>query len=224
MGYFLKFRFTQFTIRDILFTKDVDAMKTNALRALRRARHLTQAELAECLGVSKSAVAMWEGGRREPDVETLQYLSEFFGVSLDELTENAPLRPRSVRIPVLGRVQAGIPLDAVEDILDYEEIPAELAENGEYFALQIRGQSMEPRFREGDVVIVRRQADVESGEIAIVLVNGDLATVKKLVKQKNGVSLVPLNPAFDPLFYSEQEISSLPVRVLGRVVELRAKF
>lgn len=91
---------------------------------------------------------------------------------------------RGVRIPVLGRVVAGIPIEAVEEILDYEEITPELAATGEFFALKIRGHSMEPRMMEGDVVIVRKQEDVESGDVAIVLVNGNEATVKRVKNRK----------------------------------------
>lgn len=129
-----------------------------------------------------------------------------------------------VRIPVLGTVAAGLPIEAVEDILDFEEIPQELANTGEFFALQLKGNSMEPRMCSGDVVIVRQQPDVESGEIAVVLVNGNEATVKKLIKKENGIMLQAFNPVYEPIFYSAQEIEELPVRVIGKVIELRGKF
>lgn len=199
-------------------------MNLSQLRTVRAENQMTQAELARKIGVSKSAVAMWESGRREPDLRTLRELCNLFNIGIDELVARIPRKETPLRIPVLGCVQAGIPIEAIEDVMDYEEIPADMARKGEYFALKIRGKSMEPRFREGDVVIVRRTPDVESGEIAIVLVNGGEATVKKVVKQNGGITLVPLNPAFDPLFYSTEEIEMLPVRVLGKVVELRAKF
>ncbi len=76
----------------------------------------------------------------------------------------------------------------------------------------------------GDVVIVRQQPDVESGEIAVVLVNGNEATVKKLIKKENGIMLQAFNPVYEPIFYSAQEIEELPVRVIGKVIELRGKF
>mgnify|MGYP002750313270 CR=1 FL=1 len=129
-----------------------------------------------------------------------------------------------VKIPVLGQVQAGIPIDAVQDILDYEEITEDMAAHGEYFALQVRGSSMEPRMREGDVVIVRQQPEVENGETAIILVNGNDATIKRVRKSSEGIMLVPTNPVFEPIFYNNEEIEELPVVILGKVVELRAKF
>ena len=99
-----------------------------------------------------------------------------------------------------------------------------MATSGDYFALQVRGRSMEPRMKEGDVVIIRQQPDVDNGDIAIVLVNGNDATIKKIGKSSEGIMLVPTNPAFEPIFYNNREIMELPVKILGKVVELRAKF
>lgn len=129
-----------------------------------------------------------------------------------------------VQVPVLGSVPAGIPIEAIQDILDYEEISDELARSGEFIALRIKGDSMEPKFSEGDVVIIRRQEQVENGEIAIVMVNGNDATVKKFYKTDAGVTLIGTNPSFTPLTFTPEQVESLPVRVIGKVVELRAKF
>ena len=126
---------------------------------------------------------------------------------------------------MLGEVAASIPLDVIEDIIDYEEIPEDLAKTGDFFGLRIKGDSMSPRMLDGDVVIVRKQNDVESGEIAIVLVNGDSATCKKVVKHDNGITLIANNPAvYEPHFFTMQEVDTLPIKVIGKVVELRGKF
>ena len=129
-----------------------------------------------------------------------------------------------IRVPVLGDVAAGIPIEAITDIVDYEEIDAALAKTGDFFGLRIKGNSMEPRMREGDVVIVRKQDTAESGETVVVLVNGDSATVKKIKYGPDGITLMPTNPSYDPIFYSASEVGSLPVRVIGKVIELRAKY
>ena len=202
------------------------------LKRLREEKEMTQAELGKALEISPSAIGMYEQGRRTPDIPTLKKIASYFNVSLDYLLGNAPAKAvqqknsgRGVRIPVLGRVVAGIPIEAVEEILDYEEITPELAATGEFFALKIRGHSMEPRMMEGDVVIVRRQDDVDSGDVAIVLVNGDEATVKRVKKQPEGITLIATNTSvYEPHFYSNKEIAELPVRILGRVVELRGKM
>lgn len=199
------------------------------LKKSRTAAGYSQQKLASLVGVSRSTIAMWETGASQPDNDSIIRLSNTLHVTTDYLlgTSNIPDWPFSsgVQIPVLGEVRAGLPIEAVENIIDYEEIDAELARGGEYFALRIVGDSMEPRIREGDVVIVRKQPDIESGEIGIVLVNGDSATVKKVVKHEDGISLIAYNTAaYPPHFYTKKEITTLPVTIIGKVVELRAKF
>lgn len=153
-------------------------------------------------------------------------MSEYFEVSIDYIlgSDDATTKRKGVKIPVLGVIAAGVPIEAVEDIIDYEEITEELAARGEYFALRIQGDSMEPRIKEGDVVIVRRQPDVESGDVAVVYVNGYNATVKKITKHEEGISLIPFNTAYSPKFFTYKEMAELPIIIHGKVVELRGKF
>lgn len=197
-------------------------MFAKRLKELREQRGISQKQLAEHLQVAQGAVGNWESGVRRPTVKRLQQLAEFFGVSVDELLDTAP--KKGVPVPVLGVVRAGIPIEAVEEILDYEEIDAATASSGNFFALRVQGDSMEPRITEGDVVVVRQQADVDSGDVAVVLVNGNEATVKKLVKHENGISLVAFNPKYAPLYFTAEEVSTKPVTVVGKVIELRGKF
>lgn len=130
----------------------------------------------------------------------------------------------AVKINVLGRVAAGIPISAVEEIIDTEEISDDMAAKGEYFGLLIKGDSMEPRICDGDVVIVRQQDDAESGEIVIAIVNGNDATCKRLLKYAGGISLISLNSKYEPITFSDKEILEKPVRIIGKVVELRGKL
>lgn len=204
-------------------------MFSQRLKELRKSIDITQVALAKKLFVSQQAVAKWEVGTASPNPDMLNNIASFFNVTTDYLlgrTDEKKERPREkgVRIPVLGCVQAGIPIEAIEDIIDYEEIPESMAKNGEYFALQVRGDSMEPKFSEGDVVIVRKQESADDGDIAVVLVNGNEATVKKIKRRMDGIMLIPNNPSYDPMFYSNKEIEELPVKIIGKVVELRAKF
>lgn len=129
----------------------------------------------------------------------------------------------SKRIPVLGRVAAGIPISANEDVTDYLEISGEMALNGEYFGLIIDGDSMEPRMHRGDIAIVRKQEDADDGDTVIALVNGNDATCKKLRKNKDSIALVSLNPIYEPMYFSMAEIDETPVRIIGKVVEFRGK-
>ncbi len=198
-------------------------VKMSIIKDLRNKNGLTQSELARLCGVHQTAVSQWEKGRTDPDRESLKILSEIFGVPVDTIL-GLSSGENKVIIPVLGYVRAGVPIEAVEEILDYEEISPQMAATGDFFALQIKGNSMEPRICENDVVIVRKQSDVDSGDVAVVLVNSMDATVKKIVKKGTSISLVPFNPNYDVMIYTAEEISRLPVTIIGKVVELRGKF
>lgn len=179
----------------------------------------------EIEGLNHNSFNAWESRGTIPSGETLAKIAEYFNVSTDYLLGNeASPRKKGVKIPVLGRVAAGIPIEAVEDIIDWEEISEEMASQGEYFALQIKGKSMEPRIIEKDVVIVRRQSDIDSGDIAVVMINGCEAVCKKVLKDENGITLVSFNQVYAPKFYTNKEVELLPLEILGKVVELRGKF
>lgn len=208
------------------------------LQELRKARGYSQQDVASLIGVGRTTYLKYENGDNRP-TRKLNELARLFNVSTDYLlgltdtpTESLtqPLsqslsKERGVRIPVLGRVVAGIPIEAIEEVIDWEEIPQKMAATGKFFALRVCGHSMEPTILEGDVVIVRQQEDVDNGDIAIVLVNGDEATVKRVKKQKDGITLIATNTSvYEPHFYSNQEIHDLPVRVVGKVEELRRKM
>lgn len=193
------------------------------LRIARKTAGLTQAQVAEHIGINQNTYSYWESGKTRIDARSVQRLAELFGVPVDALLDPAP-NSKGIKIPVLGRVQAGVPIEAMEEILDYEEITPDMAATGEFFALVIKGNSMEPKMSEGDVVIVRKQSDVTSGDVAVVIVNGHDATVKRVIKKEHGLMLQPTNPAHEPMFFTPEQIQNLPVVVVGRVVELRAKF
>lgn len=184
-------------------------------------------EMSNAIKVPYTTVLSWINAEYYPRIDKIEKMSDFFGCLKSDLIEDKTpdiAESKGKLIPVLGTVAAGVPILATENILDYEEISEEMAKTGEFFALQIKGNSMEPKISEGDVVIVRQQEDVESGQVAIVLVNGDDATCKKFVKHDNGISLVSLNPSYSPMFFTLEEIGEKPIRIIGRVVELRAKL
>lgn len=198
------------------------------IKDARKSAGLTQLELAKKTDLSRSYIGDIEKDRYNPSVSTLQLIATATNTPLEDLlpsTKTASPTGRGVRIPVLGRVVAGIPIDAIEEIIDYEEIPKSMAATGEFFALQVKGASMEPTLRNGDVVIVKKQPTVDSGDIAIVLVNGNDATIKEVRESPAGITLIGHNVAvFTPHFYSNKEIENLPVRVIGKVVEMRRKL
>ena len=198
-------------------------------------------DFSKASGISKTYVWMLEknintktGKEIVPTVEYIQKAAKAMLMDFDDLfdmindtvkiqLDDAVIIKKAVRVPVLGRVAAGIPISAIEDIIDYEEISEKMAHTGTFFALKIKGNSMEPKIENGSIVIVRQQEDAESGSIVIALVNGDDAVCKKLIKSKNGLSLVSQNPAYDPMIFTNSEVDSLPVKIIGKVVEIRTK-
>ena len=134
-----------------------------------------------------------------------------------------PEPKNGVAVPILGRVAAGIPIDAIQEVEGWEELPRAMAAKGEYFALRVKGDSMSPTITNGSIVLVRKQNAVENKEVAVVLINGDEeATIKRIQQQERGLTLIGDNAlVYPPHFYSEEEVAALPVRIIGRVVEVR---
>lgn len=197
------------------------------IRYYRQNAGLRQEDVAIKAHTTKQTIQRYECGIiTNIPAEKLELIAHALGVRPETLMGWTKTdATKAVKIPVLGTVVAGIPMEAIENIVDYEEITPALAATGEFFALKIKGQSMEPRICEGDVVIVRKQSDVESGDVAIVLVNGNEATVKKVKKTEEGIMLIANNmDVYSPHFYSNKEIKELPVQVIGKVVELRGKL
>lgn len=199
------------------------------IKSRREELGLTQQQLADRLGYkSKSAINKIELGVNDIAQKRIVDFAKALNTSIEFLLgmdkKDSEEKHQSVRIPVLGRIAAGIPLEMIEDIVDWEEIDAKTAKQGEIFALQIKGNSMEPRIVDGDVVILHKQEDAESGDIVIATVNGDEATCKRLRKYKDGIELIPNNPAYAPMFFTNQEIINKPVNIIGKVIELRGKF
>lgn len=195
----------------------------------------TQEELAEKLGLQKSAIAKYENGRVENIKRSvIAQMSDVLECSpaylmgwdsnVGPIINGTKNKKKGATINVLGRVAAGVPLEAIEDIIDTEEIDEDLASTGDFFGLRIHGDSMEPKMSEGDVVIVRQQDDAESGDIVIAMINGCDATCKRLKKYANGIMLISSNPKYEPMVFTNEDIQEKPIRIIGRVMELRAKF
>ena len=194
------------------------------LKQIRKTKNMTQAEVAKFLNITPQAYANYERGERTPDISSYKILASLFGVSIEVLLGDKPLdTTKSVKIPVLGTIPAGIPIEAIEDIIDYEEISEEMAKKGEYFALKVKGNSMNPTIADGDIVIVKQQNDAESGKICVVMIDGQDATLKEIKKETNGIWILPHNPnsEFKPTFYTNKEITEIPIKILGIAVEIR---
>lgn len=197
------------------------------IKNLRISHNMTQEELGKKIGVQKSAIRKYEKGEvvniKRATIETL---SKIFNVSpsylmcIDDNNNRNILKTN--RIPVLGKIPAGIPIELIEDVIDYEDISEEMLKGDrEYFGLKVSGDSMNPKYLDGDVLIVQKADDCESGQDCIVMVNGDDGTFKRVIKNKDGIILQPLNPNYEIKFYSNDEIEKLPIKILGVVKEIR---
>ena len=180
--------------------------------------------IAERSGISRQHIYKIINNEKNVSSVTLENICKAINITPSSLYNGQPEQSKGIRIPVLGVVPAGIPIEAIEEILEYEEITPEMAKSGEYFGLKVKGDSMSPNILEGDVLIVRKQEDANSGDICVVMVNGDDATVKKIKKDPKGLTLIPNNPAYDVTYFTNEEIVSIPVRIIGKVVESRRSY
>ena len=189
-------------------------------------------ELGKRMNLAESTISLYENGQREPDLSTLQKLAEFFNVTVDYLmgrdfdhnVRGVQLERSVVKIPVYGTIPAGVPIEMIADtyIEDEEEIPADWLKGGNrYFCLKVKGESMMPKFEDGDTLILKQQDDCNSGDYCAISINCTECTFKKVIKHDNGITLQPLNPSFEPMFFSNREISEKPITILGVVKEIR---
>lgn len=207
------------------------------LKHLRIQSGMTQDELARKLEKDYSTIGKWELGQRSPIMIDVIKIAELFQVSLETLIggsvifDNAEvinIETNTTRIPILGRIPAGMPFEAIEDsyTVDYEEIPKEWLIGGkEYFALRLDGDSMEPEYHDKDVVIFQKASDCESGQDCCIKINGFDATFKRIKKQDNGIMIIPLNEnnstGFSSKFYTNEDIANMPIEIIGIVKQIR---
>jgi repressor LexA len=199
----------------------------NKIKELRKEKGLTLDKLSQITNIAPNTLNQYELGKREPSFEIVKLLADTFNVSIDYMLgrteENTQEKKSSTKIPVLGTIPAGIPVEAVEEVVDYEEISEDMATRGEFFALKVKGDSMSPLINDGDVVIIKKQDDAESGKICVVMINGFDATLKEIKKEENGLWVLPKNPYsdFSPRFFTNEEINKTPIKVIGVAVEIR---
>ena len=209
-------------VRDEKLAKLIGRNISNLL--LKRGK--SQKDLCDNLGFSPASVSSWVNGTRIPKEGNIVLMAAYLDCSVDDiaLDPKEAHRKRSFSIPVYARVGAGPPLEASEEIIDREEISERMASMGSFYGLRISGDSMEPRIVRGDVVIVRKQDTADDGDIVIAIVNQNDAVCKRLKKYKGGIALVSNNPMYEPMYFTITDTQDIPVRIIGKVVELRGKL
>lgn len=179
-------------------------------------------DVCKDLGIKYTTFTDWVNGKTYPRIDKIEAMARYFGISKADLVEERNSSESvGVMIPLLGRVAAGVPISAVENIIGQEEISRNTAIQGEFFALKIKGDSMSPYIMDGDIVVVRQQNTAESGDVVIALVNGHDGVCKKFRKLETGIALTSVNPAYDPMIFDHREIDSIPVYIMGKVIEIR---
>lgn len=180
------------------------------------------------LEIPYSTFTDWYNANIYPRIDKIQLLANYFGIQKSDLVESKSnsqiIQSNSAIVFVYGTIPAGIPMECIEDIMDTEEISADMLRGGkQYFGLRVKGNSMEPEYLEGDTLILEKVDDCESGDDCVVMVNGNDGTFKRVFKNENGIILQPLNPSYSPMVYTNEQIENLPIRILGVVVEFRRK-
>ena len=212
------------------------------LRQLRDIKGLSLREVNRLTDISYTHLNMIENGKRNVTPALLRNLAQLYNVDYLDLYEKAgyidliedakksniktdSLGNPVVPVPLLGVVKAGYDYLAQENWIGTVDVETSLVGDGKnYFALKVKGDSMAPTFLENDIVIVKKQNDCENNEYAIVIINGDEGTLKKIKKTDNGIILQPLNPAYGPVMYTKEEMETIPIIIVGVVKQLKREF
>lgn len=202
---------------------------SNRLNEAIRIRNIKPIELSEKTGIDKSKISSYMNGRYKAKQKGIYLLARALNVSeawlmgLDvPMERNIQVKPkRTVKVPILGYIRAGIPIDAITETVGDYFITEEKAKTGKFFALKVKGDSMFPYVLEDDIILFKQQNNCENGQICAVMVNGDDATIKIVKKDETGITLIPYNPIYPKIHYSNEEIIEKPVIIAGVFEELR---
>lgn len=219
---------------------------SNRLKKAISIRNIKPVELSEKTGIDKSKISSYMSGRYKAKQDGIYLLAKSLNVSeawlmgLDvpmERTSNDIYEQlknigtmyisntEMVKIPVLGVVKAGYDYLAQENWIGTIDVEKNIVSDGsEYFALKVVGDSMSPVLIQDDIVVIKKQNDFENGDIVVAIVNGNEATIKKGKKTDSSITLQPLNPSYDPLVFTYDEVKSIPVTIVGIVKQLKREF
>lgn len=207
----------------------------NRLKKAMKMKNIKQVDLVEKTGLDKTLINKYLSGITNARQQKLTKLADALNVNevwlmgydvpmQRDLTIGTSLASKSAVVFVYGSIPAGIPMECIEDIIDTEEISADMLRGGkQYFGLRVKGNSMEPEYLDGDTLILEKAYNCENGEDCVIMVNGNDGTFKRVFKNENGIILQPLNPKYAPLIFTNEQIETLPVRIIGIVVEIRRK-
>ena len=202
---------------DNYFSKNVKHLRTE--------KNITQEQLGKKLDKDYSTIGKWENGTRFPIMADVIKVSEVLDVPIEDLInkdltfDNAtPISIETVKIPILGVIKAGTPIEAQQDIIGYTYMPKNIMDSDKhYFGLKISGNSMEPEYFENDIVVFESTSTAESNSECVVMVNGYDATFKKIKCTDEGIHLIPYNTNYELKFYNKEQVEQLPVKIIAKV-------
>lgn len=199
----------------------------------------TRPDVCRDLDIPYSTFTDWCNANIYPRIDKIEMLANYFDIKKSDLVEDKDKlyeqlknigtmyvsNTEMVKIPVLGVVKAGYDYLAQENWIGTIDVEKNIVNDGsEYFALKVVGDSMSPVLIENDIVIIKKQNDFENGDIVVAVVNGNEATIKKGKKTDSSITLQPLNPSYDPLVFTYDEVKSIPVTIVGIVKQLKREF
>lgn len=196
----------------------------NKLKELRKNKGVSQQEVADYLNLSRISYLRYENNQQDPSTNTLHKLAEFFGVTSDYILgiDSLPSRKKTHRYePILGCIPAGTPVEEVENILGYFDLPLDAYPREIMFGLYVDGDSMSPMFMDGDLAIFKKSCVANNGDNVAVRIDGNEVTLKTFRQNAEGIALLPINPNYMPMFFSPQEVENLPIEIIGIAVEIR---
>ena len=198
------------------------------IRKRRKSLKLTTEQVAKYIGVSAPTVTRWETGEikniKNDKILRLATILDIDPMVLIDWDDQEQYQRNDRLKPILGYARAGYDLFAEEQLLGYEEVSDAEINKGDYF-LQVKGDSMTgSHIFDGSKVYVKSQSYVNSGEIGVVIINGDEATIKKVIKQKDLLILEATNPDYENRYFTAQEVAELPVSIIGKVISCKIEF
>ncbi len=208
------------------------------LKEAREKKNITLEQAGKKVDVHKSTVLRWENGKTEKiKLPILETLAQYYNVNpvwlmgydvpmkRELYKKKDGLNNTVIEIPILQTIKSSSDYLAQENIIGTIDVETRLVGNGDdFFALKVKGDSMFPAIIEDDIVIVKKQADFENGDIVVTIINEDEATIKKVKKSSNGILLQPFNNNYEPLIFTYDEIESIPVIIIGIVKQLKREF
>ena len=212
---------------------------SNRLKNAMEIRNMKQSELVEKTSLDKTLISKYLSGITKAGQKKITLLANALNVneiwlmgydvpmnaeiSFDNL-DIMQKTSKTITVPIYGVIPAGIPISCIQELIDTEEINIDgITSDKQYFGLKIKGDSMFPEYLDNDIIILEQVNDCESGDDCVVMVNGNDGTFKRVFKNENGIVLQPLNNSYEPMIFSNKQIKQLPVKVIGKVIELRRK-